>query len=257
MKKFYLPLAVVALSLAACSRGDLSGYPMTFTTGSITPSTSTRATVNNDWEGVSTVAVQVDGEVKEYTVTTSAGYTDATLSSDDPFYWKRADQTVTVSAWYPYAAEKPDVTVPANQSSYENYVAGDMLEAEQEVRFGGDNCLSFSHRTAKIVVNLSNDRLTNVTVYLVNLSGVEGGGTTVTAYHNGGTQHLALLAPQNIAGGNVFIRLVAGGTTYTYTPSYAITLEGGYAYTFNLSVGDDRFEINGSAIDDWENGGSF
>ena len=90
---------------------------MTFTATGLTPSAGTRATVDGDWEGVSTVAIQIGSEVKEYRVTLSTDNLTATLSSDDPHYWAAGD-TVTVSAWWPYTkgeASIPTVVVQADQ----------------------------------------------------------------------------------------------------------------------------------------------
>ena len=58
---------------------------MTFTATVLSPDADTQATVDGDWKGVTTVAVQIGSEVKAYRVTPSADPLTATLSSDDPY----------------------------------------------------------------------------------------------------------------------------------------------------------------------------
>ena len=105
MKRTTLLYSTLALLLGftACTQDDLSsssgelrGTPMTFTATGLTPSAGTRATVDGDWEGVSTVAIQIGSEVKEYRVTLSTDNLTATLSSDDPHYWAAGDTVTTL-----------------------------------------------------------------------------------------------------------------------------------------------------------------
>lgn len=116
---------------------------MTFTaTGISLCVEQTRATTDNDWEGVAQVAVQVDGEVKLYDVQASEAdsYRTATLASSNPFYWQ-STAPVTVSAWWPYAdgsLAMPDVVVQADQRTEENFQKSDYICAlDQEITFGG------------------------------------------------------------------------------------------------------------------------
>ena len=155
-----LPFLASILLLGACSKDDNGGqplpegeYPMTFTAAGIALSVETKATTDNNWEGVQQVAIQVDGAVKSYDVEASGDYTTATLSSSDPFYWQSTDP-IEVSAWWPYAETMPDVVVQANQSEVDNFHKSDYICAlDQTVEFDGPHALQFSHRTAKVVVN--------------------------------------------------------------------------------------------------------
>ena len=82
MKRYTLyTFAALALLLAAtaCTQDDAGllpeaseGTPIVFTATGLTPATATRATVDGDWEGVTTVAIQIGNEVKAYRVTPSA-----------------------------------------------------------------------------------------------------------------------------------------------------------------------------------------
>ena len=54
---------------------------MTFTAAGIALSVETKATADNNWQGVQQLAVKVGDEMKPYTVTPSADYKTAELSS--------------------------------------------------------------------------------------------------------------------------------------------------------------------------------
>ena len=96
------------------------------------PTIGTRATVDGDWEGVTTVAIRIGSEMKEYRVTPSSDNLTATLSSDDPHYWA-GGSSVTVSAWCPYTdgqTSMPAVTVQADQSG-DGYAKSDHIVKRQ------------------------------------------------------------------------------------------------------------------------------
>ena len=102
--RLFIP-AVLALlfALAACTQNELADdnrlpegeYPVVIRATGLsieaTPQAapSTRATVDGDWQGVTSVALKMGEAVKEYTVTTTDadGYKSATLSREnDPYY---------------------------------------------------------------------------------------------------------------------------------------------------------------------------
>ena len=235
-------------------------YPMTFTTAGITLSVETKATTDNNWEGVQTVAVKVGDEMKPYTVNPSSDYQTATLTSDDPFYWQ-STAPVTVSAWYPYtdgSTVMPDVVVQTDQSSEDNFHKSDYISAEnQRVEFGGTQALQFTHRTTKVVVEplepgegMTDIDLAGATIALIGVTtGNEADGNTVTPYGNS----IALLPQQQIAADEPFIRVtLANGTTYSYKPDEAITLQAGYQYTFTITVNKTGLNMSNVAIKGWD-----
>ena len=110
------------LGLAACTQDELADdnrlpegeYPVVIrATGLSVEATpqaapSTRATVDGDWQGVTSVALKTGDAVKEYTVTASTDFKSATLSREnDPHYWTSRDP-ITVSAWWPF--DNADIT---------------------------------------------------------------------------------------------------------------------------------------------------
>ena len=239
---------------------------MTFTAAGIALSVETKATTDNNWQGVQTVAVLVDGEMKPYTVQADAtdGYATATLTSDDPFYWQ-STAPIQVSAWWPYtegSTDMPAVVVQADQSEETNFHQSDYICAEnQQVEFGGTQTLQFTHRTAKVVVNplvkgegMSDTELQGATVALVGVSTGNADNATVTPYADG-TNLLALLPGQQIAADEPFIRIsLANGTTYSYKPDEAITLQAGRQYTFTITVNKTGLGMSNVAVTNWGNG---
>lgn len=167
---------VLLFAATACTQDELAEgtlpegeYPLVIrATGlqAVATPASTRATVDGDWQGVQTVAVEMGGTVKQYDVTASDAddYKTATLSSDtDPFWWTSRED-ITVSAWWPYGTTMPDVVVKADQSTKEGFEGSDFIAAiDQTVQFDNPT-LKFGHRTARITVLLKpGDGITSVT----------------------------------------------------------------------------------------------
>ena len=110
--RLFIPAATALLfALAACTQDELADdsrlskeeYPIVIhATGlSVEAAPSTRASVDGDWQGVTSVALKMGDAVKEYTVTASTDFKSATLSREnDPYYWISRDP-ITVSAWWP------------------------------------------------------------------------------------------------------------------------------------------------------------
>ena len=274
---------LLCTSLASCSRDDFAdtkGYaltpgefPMELTAGGLQTVTnqaqaSTRATVDDDWNGVSTVAVQVEYDVKSYNVTSADGGKTATLSSDNPFYWENTTEKKTVIAWHPYSEFYPtDWTVKADQSTAANYQASDLVRGElKDLAFAdrndpSKNKMTFAHQTAKVVVNLvAGDGVTldaNTSVKLLNISGVEK-GSTIIFYKPAANTHtyLALLKEQTLIAKSSFIQITTGDGTFLYKLPNAKTFKAGNAYTYNITVKANGIEVTENTGGEWADGGS-
>lgn len=268
---------LLCTSLVSCSRDDLADvqckYPLELTAGGLqavitSAQASTRATVDDDWNGVSTVAVQVGYDVKSYNVTSADGGKTATLSSDNPFYWERANETKTITAWHPYSKFYPtDWTVKADQSTAASYQASDLVRGKlTDLAFAdrndpSKNKMTFAHQTAKVVVNLvAGDGVTldaNTSVKLLNISGVEK-GSTITFYKPAANTHtyLALLNGQLIRAKSSFIQVETSGGTFVYKPQTSKTLQAGTAYTYDITVKANGIEVTETTGSEWTDGGS-
>ena len=267
MKYTALLCAMAAIGLAACTQDELTDgtlpegkYPLEINaTGLQTATLDTRATVDGNWDGVNSVAVQVGDEVKEYSVTTGTDAKTATLSNDaDPFYWEA--KTMTVSAWWPYGETMPEVEVDADQSTMENFADNDFISAEnQTVNFGDNPTLVFSHRTARVTVYLQVGNnitsLEDATVSLVGLTTEGGNPATITPYRRLDSVREALLRPQTISANVPFIQVVLDGETYSYGLAKDITLEANYRYAYTVTVSEQKnLVLTSCTISEWKDG---
>ena len=150
--------AVLLLAATACTQDELADdtrllegeYPLIINaTGlqAVATPASTRATVDGNWDGVTSVALSVGGMVKEYSVTTTdTEKKTATLSREnDPFWWDDGDNLLTTM---------PSVVVKQDQSTQKAFAASDFIAAiDKTVQFDNPT-LEFSHRTARVTINL-------------------------------------------------------------------------------------------------------
>ena len=260
---------VLLFAATACTQDDLGGstlpegeYPLVIrATGLQAVATpASRATVDGDWQGVQTVALSVGGTVKEYDVTASDAddYRSATLSSDTNPFWWTSREDITVSAWWPYGTTMPDVVVKADQSTKEGFEGSDFISAEaQTVQFDNPT-LKFSHRTARVAIELKpGTGFTSVdgaTVSLVSLSADNKNPTAIQTYHASGNSYEALTAPQTVAAGEPFIRVVLGDGAFYFRPQNDVVLEAGNRYKYTVKVNATGLTLEGCTIGDWESG---
>ena len=270
MKHNLLFLCAAALAVTACTQDELSGgalpegeYPLIINaTGlqAVATPASTRATVDGNWDGVTSVALSVGGTVKEYSVTTTdTEKKTATLSrNSDPFWWTSRNP-ITVSAWWPYAETMPDVIVKSDQRKQTDFAASDFISAEaQTVQF--DNpALEFSHRTARITVNLEEGNgITNVTgaeVYVTGLSTDGGNPASISTYASGNDTYEALAAPQTVKANTPFIEVDLNGSTFYFRPQSDVVLTANSRYTYTVRVTAKGLELAGCTITGWTEGG--
>ena len=270
-------LAAVALGVAACSQDELltstegvEGAAVTFTATGITmPQVETRATTDGTWEDTQSVGIRISGTTKEYTVTPNAADpTKATLAvaeGSTSFYWTSATETKNVEAWYPYTdgqSTMPNVVVQQNQSVEANYVASDLLSAAQPVTYG-DTDLQFTHRTAKITLNLSAAEegvLDNAKVMLCNLSTANGNPSDIRCLNTsagGSYTYQALVSPQTFAAKTEFFKIILGnGDVHAYYPTAAVEFKEGCQYLFDVEVSDLRLIVTPSGEMPWTSGNS-
>ncbi len=274
--RLFIP-AVLALlfALAACTQDELADdsrlskekYPIVIhATGlSVEAAPSTRATVDGDWQGVTSVALKMGDAVKEYTVTATDadGYKSAMLSREnDPYYWISRNP-ITVSAWWPFddtdITQMPVVKVAEDQSKLADFQNSDFIAAEnRKVEFNNPT-LEFNHRTARVTIELKpGTGFTSVdgaTVSLVSLSADNGNPTAIKTYNASGNTYEALTAPQTVAAGRPFIRVELGSGTFYFRPQNNVVLEAGNCYKYTVKVNATGLTLEGCTIGDWADGG--
>ena len=277
MKTKILALAALVLSLAACTQDELADnnrlpegeYPVLIrATGLSVEATpqaapSTRATVDGDWQGVTSVALKLGDAVKEYTVTASTDFKSATLSREnDPHYWTSRDP-ITVSAWWPFnnanITQMPAVKVAEDQSKLADFQNSDFISAEnRKVEFNTPT-LEFTHRTARVTIELKPGTgftsVAGATVSLVSLSADNGNPTAIKTYNASGNTYEALTAPQTVAAGKPFVKVELGGGTFYFRPQNNVVLEAGSRYKYTVKVNTTGLTLEGCTIGSWADGG--
>lgn len=276
--RLFIPAATALLfALAACTQDELAGdnrlpegeYPVVIrATGLSVEATplatpSTRAAVDGDWQGVTSVALKMGDAVKEYTVTASTDFKSATLSREnDPYYWTSRDP-ITVSAWCPFdkadITQMPAVKVAEDQSKLADFQNSDFISAEnRKVEFNNPT-LEFTHRTARVTIELKPGTgftsVAGATVSLVSLSADNGNPTAIKTYNASGNTYEALTAPQTVAAGKPFIRVELGGGTFYFRPQNNVVLEAGNRYKYTVKVNASGLTLEGCTIGDWADGG--
>ena len=265
------------LGLAACTRDELADdnrlpegeYPVVIrATGLSVEATpqaapSTRATVDGDWQGVTSVALKTGDAVKEYTVTASTDFKSATLSREnDPYYWTSRDP-ITVSAWWPFdnadITQMPAVKVAEDQSKLADFQNSDFISAEnRKVEFNNPT-LEFTHRTARVTIELKPGTgftsVAGATVSLVSLSADNGNPTAIKTYNASGNTYEALTAPQTVAAGKPFVKVELGGGTFYFRPQNNVVLEAGSRYKYTVKVNTTGLTLEGCTIGSWVDGG--
>ena len=276
--RLFIPAATALLfALAACTQDELAGdnrlpegeYPVVIrATGLSVEATplaapSTRAAVDGDWQGVTSVALKMGDAVKEYTVTASTDFKSATLSREnDPYYWTSRDP-ITVSAWWPFnntnITQMPAVKVAEDQSKLADFQNSDFISAEnRKVEFNNPT-LEFTHRTARVTIELKPGTgftsVAGATVSLVSLSADNGNPTAIKTYNASGNTYEALTAPQTVAAGKPFVKVELGGGTFYFRPQNNVVLEAGNRYKYTVKVNASGLTLEGCTIGDWADGG--
>ena len=276
--RLFIPAATALLfALSACTQDELAGdnrlpegeYPVVIrATGLSVEATplaapSTRAAVDGDWQGVTSVALKMGDAVKEYTVTASTDFKSATLSRENvPYYWTSRDP-ITVSAWWPFnnadITQMPVVKVAEDQSKLADFQKSDFIAAEnRKVEFNNPT-LEFNHRTARVIIELKpGTGFTSVdgaTVSLVSLSADNGNPTAIKTYNASGNTYEALTAPQTVAAGKPFVKVELGSGTFYFRPQNDVVLEAGNRYKYTVKVNTTGLTLEGCTIGNWVDGG--
>lgn len=276
--RLFIPAATALLfALAACTQDELADdsrlskeeYPIVIhATGLSVEATpqaapSTRATVDGDWQGVTSVALKMGDAVKEYTVTATTDFKSATLSREnDPYYWISRNP-ITVSAWWPFnnadITQMPAVKVAEDQSKLADFQKSDFISAENRTVEFNNPTLEFTHRTARVTIELKPGTgftsVAGATVSLVSLSADNGNPTAIKTYNASGNTYEALTAPQTVVAGKPFVRVELGGGTFYFRPQNNVVLEAGSRYKYTVRVNTTGLTLEGCTIGSWADGG--
>ena len=274
---FFPAVLALLFALAACTQNELADnnrlpegeYPVFIHATGLSvearpqAAPSTRAAVDGDWQGVTSVALKMGDAVKEYTVTASTDFKSATLSRENaPYYWTSRDP-ITVSAWWPFdnadITQMPAVKVAEDQSKLADFQNSDFISAEnRKVEFNNPT-LEFTHRTARVTIELKPGTgftsVAGATVSLMSLSADNGNPTAIKTYNASGNTYEALTAPQTVAAGKPFVKVELGDGTFYFRPQNNVVLEAGSRYKYTVKVNATGLTLEGCTIGDWADGG--
>lgn len=283
-KRLIYWLAAIPLIFTACVEDEYaegSRTPIQFTVNMAGDKGITRSnTVNDAWTNGDPVAVQMTSGgtsiVKKYKIVTGSPIKLVPDTDVEPFYWPNSSTTsVTVSAWYPYAATKPTAdntnTSITDQSTTEKYEAANLMETAAVTHTFSEGeaartfNLTFAHKMAKLIIvpyhykdangsstsQLIADEVAKTIAKAINLC---SGDNAITAYRNN-RQFEVLVAPQTIPAGTKFIRLSyrndnTKSSTFEFSKAEDLTLVAGKTYTYNVNfntAADSAFVVSFSS----------
>lgn len=217
------------------------------------------------WTGGEKIAVSVGDYTGLYTMDAGGQAT----ASDVPYYWLNT-APATVSAWWPYATEELTYDI-ADQSK--GYAAFDLLYAEDEGSYAAPVQLTFSHQMAKVSYTLvkgegiTDAELTAAEVTLFGDRSVTVNGGKITGAATSQTDEIkpcadalggsAVMVPQNMTG-KPMIKISINGNDFYYAPDTeaAGNLQGGYRYSYIITVKAIGIEVLAITGGQWADGGS-
>ena len=249
---------------------------------SITRATET-AFESGDKVGLFVVNRNTDGSAA--TLNTSGNYVDNMLytytnvwTPATEIYWKDDKTHADFYLYYPYRQQVESVTAmpfstKADQSAEADYKAGDLLigstlnaaPSSSAVRIETKHVMSlvdivikpgagFTESTlaaAKVRVSLNNIK-TSATADLATAAvTATGAASTVTPYYDGTAYH-AIIAPQQVAEGNLITVNVDGRD---FNLAKAFTFQSGKRHTFTVTLDKTSSGVN-VTIGAWENDGN-
>lgn len=292
--------------LADTSQGEMlpeGKYPMTFTVTGLEATATTRGTADDKWEGKEEVAVQVGDVVKKYVAVGSGKSTTLQPADpDDAFYWQNTNDKKQVSAWYLGTGYDDTLTtkrwqwsVQSNQND-KGYQQSDFLYAPQTIcSFGGTSSLTFSHKTAKVVINIRKYGVATDDKDIESITIRKALSTGFTAEKNGELKfsgfadspyrdltlcklsvrnenvsfeankpvetalasYKALVIPFDTTGPDFIEIKMKGYAPFKYKPTVPDKWESGMQYTYNLTIKGEKVTATVTSTEmKWEDGGS-
>ena len=163
-------------------------------------------------------------------------------------FLKWESQTMNFTAYYPATYTGGPITQPTEYSSEADLAAADYMSySGQQSNTNGNNLtLTMNRLMARVVVEVVgfNDQYAqNTTVNSISINGVK-------AYKHDG-KYYALIVPCEAQTGKVFLSLEVGDNKAKETLTNIPALEAGKSYTYQLTVGKNKVEVNGVTVADW------
>ena len=292
MKAKYLSMAALALmgALASCQSDDDftvarpdNAVSVNFSVGSLQGTTRSNAIATDDTQRQFNQDDQIsvstnDQEAVLFQCTSTDDQTWTEAVPNKFLLWTQP--TLTFSAYYPVTTgtSMTAFTVPADQSSVAKIALADYMTRQQVIsrpEGGSDIQMQLERKMARVIVRISgfgsqyfDDQKTvsNVRIYS-EASGIAdgnptGSSTEIQPYAQGSydgwgwrqnSTFTALVVPGYGDSGTRFITL-SDGESNTLEVKGIPELEAGYSYTFNLTVGKNKIQVQSVTVTDWATG---
>ena len=294
MKAKYLSMAALALmgTLASCQSDDEAAVSfarpdnavsVNFSVGSLKGTTRSNPAATDPDEARyfnlgDQVCVSTDGQDPVLFQCTNADQqTWAEAVSGKFLLWKQNE--MTFKAYYPATSgtSMTAFTLPTDQSSEAKIAQADYMTRQKTCNNenGTDINLSLERKTARVIVRIAgftdqyiddDKTVDNVRIYS-EAGGIADGNTTGSStelqpYAQGSydgwgwrqnSTFTALVVPGYGDSGTRFITL-SDGESNTLEVKGIPELEAGYSYTFNLTVGKNKIQVQSVTVTDWATG---
>lgn len=290
-KRHILPIALLGMALVGCvvdeevydvislSTADENAIILDVSVGSTTDdglsgtASSTRSNpigkTPTTFNTGDTVAI-ASGSASNFVSYKYGGSEWTPLESTKYLSWK--DSKLTFYAYYPVNDKSTysTFTMPTNQSDIKTLRLADYMREEgttvSEIPENKTLTLTLKRKTAKIKIKpelqtqfSSSATISSIKVYSMYAtiaSNSTATATAITTYNENDTAYYALVAPYSSSASNqklieVVVKDGDQETTLTYTPDSYPTLQEGYCYTYNLSVGRSSIEVASITVAEW------
>ena len=167
-------------------------------------------------------------------------------------FLKWESQTMNFTAYYPATYTGGTITQPTEYTSVESLAAADYMSysGSQSNTNGNNLTLTMNRLMARVVVEVVgfNDQYAqNTTVNSISINGVKAYKHSV----DNKDKYYALIVPCEAQNGKEFLSLEVGDNKAKETLTGIPALEAGKSYTYQLTVGKNKVEVNGVTVADW------
>lgn len=167
-------------------------------------------------------------------------------------YLKWQSNEMIFTAYYP-ATFDGTLTQPTEYTTLESLAAADFMSytGTQSKPDNNTLALSMERKMARVVIDIAgfnNQYAANTVVNSVTING------KVKAFKHNDNKFYALMVPCEAQTDQQFLSLEVGESNTVETVKGIPTLEAGKSYTYHLTVGKDKVEVNGITVEDWTTG---
>ncbi len=274
MKKIFL-LFATAFAVASCSDSNdkAAATPdslnqITFT--STINATTTKATDMAFEQGDAISVYAKDESGASYESNVKYTYAGTTFESSTPIEFEDDYSKLSFTALYPYSSkESTQFVIDDDQTTYADYIKNDLLSASVAATSERVVDLTFSHRMAKVEVELVSDDvdLTDAEVVVYSQLSVDydletstfvasGDRYPISCGSDGIANFYAIIAPQSYEAGSVFMEIHVNRMVYSWTFDSAVTIDSGYKYVCIADIESADVTFEGD-ISSWNDGGDI